>query len=110
MSSELKTLPSWFQMSEVDRAQAARHVYELHQHGTGQHHGPDKVPPVGYREHPLLVNLDEATASLHALHVTDGGWEELCWRETEEEAARLCMVAAGTSDGLLPGAPPGPMG
>ncbi|MEZ5116687.1 MAG: hypothetical protein R2737_10505 [Candidatus Nanopelagicales bacterium] len=109
MDSDLKALPSWFQMSEGDRAQAARHVYELHQHGTGQHHGEPPVPDVRYRDDPALAALDAGSASRHAMHVTDGGWEELCWRETEEEAARLCMLAQA-ADGLSPGAPPSALG
>ncbi len=86
---EASGLPSWDQMSDLDRGAALMHVWKRKREG-----GPYAVEnyPVRYIESQLLRGLDLREACRHA-SVVCGSYDEACDRLTGAEVGRLYDLA-----------------
>jgi hypothetical protein len=89
MSTEPTTaLPSWDEMSDLDKGAALMHAHKRDWEGVSY---AVENYPAAYLDHPALIALDEKAASGHAAEVTDG-WDD--W--DPDEVARLYDLACYT--------------
>lgn len=86
---EASRLPTWEQMSELDRGAALLHVWKRHWEGASY---AISDYPCRYLDNPILVGLDERTASKHAAAVC-GRHEAVLARLGVEEHDRLYNLA-----------------
>jgi hypothetical protein len=76
MSNET-TLPTWDEMSDLDKGAALMHAWKRYREGTSYavaHY------PVRYFDHPALLALDDKAACDHAAKVSKG-WQ--AWEDNE---------------------------
>lgn len=87
-TNETTTLPTWDEMSDLDKGAALMHAHKRSREGA-----PYAVEhyPAAYFDHPALLALGEEAASQHAATVTKG------WRDWDpDEFARLYDLACYT--------------
>lgn len=78
-------LPTWHEMSDLDKGAALLHAHKRSREGSRyavEHY------PAEYFDHPALLALDEKEASAHAVKVT-GGYNAACDRFGWQEVGRL---------------------
>lgn len=97
MTDTTTELPTWEQMSELDRGAALMHVWKRHWEGTGY---AIENYPCRYIEDPRLLDLTLDDACRHAQSVT-GGWDNVNDRIGEDEVQRLYNRAHREGDEIL---------
>lgn len=87
MNYRYKDLPTWDEMSDLDKGSALLHVYR-----STWSRQTRKIMNCKYTDDPALVALNEKERSRHAHHVT-GGIQRITSRLGNRETSRLMKIA-----------------
>lgn len=86
-------LPTWDEMSDLDKGAALVHMWKLRWEGNQEDH------PCRYQEHPLLMELSPTAASRHAQEVC-GSLDDITYKLGFDEYRRLYNLVVPETEEL----------